>query len=360
MTGTLPTPHRSGRVGGLEMASEVSTLAPCSARSLSMRWHASHRAASPKTIMAASSIAGFLLLVWFVGCGGDGTPALATATSSDASSDAPISRRDGGSPGSVDAATPVDARPPFVDAGGRDAASIEGGVPKGGVFAQMSRLPDGGDQTVVGAAFGYYTDGDCVTTTEGACLLRACPTRDGTVLGEVSAGTITVTSSFLPTGGITLAQNPLGRYPRAPIPGWLGGEDVTITTTGGAVPAFRETLRTPKSFTVTGPVLVSGQRLPRNQDIVLSWSGGSGEVGKIGFTLWKTGGYPVHVLSCEYDFADGTATVPTATLTKLPVGSYLIGAGTYESKSFDAGAFDISLSVSSGGTGDWGGQVVLQ
>ncbi|MBK6463038.1 MAG: hypothetical protein IPF92_18835 [Myxococcales bacterium] len=68
----------------------------------------------------------------------------------------------------------------------------------------------------------------------------------------------------------------------------------------------------------------------------------------------------MHVLSCEYDFADGTATVPTATLTKLPVGSYLIGAGTYESKSFDAGAFDISLSVSSGGTGDWGGQVVLQ
>jgi hypothetical protein len=289
----------------------------------------------------------------FAACSSEPSP----SATSDAAPDPRPSPRDASLEGN-DALAPSDGgtRDPY----GWDAAPIEGGIPRGTVFPAVFPLPDGGLMVSANAAFGYYTDGDCTQTVQGACTVTTCPNQSERVLGEVPAGSVTFTGSFLPPAGLVLLPDARGHYRgNLQMPVWVGGEVVTITASGGAVPAFRDTMTMPKRITITTPTFVEGQTLRRDEDIVLQWTGGEASAGQLTvFLIGQTSTVRAVRAECTYPVSNGTATVPAAALSKLAPGSYAVRGAVRTLKAFKSGTFDITLSPFAYTA--WGGTAVLQ
>jgi hypothetical protein len=253
---------------------------------------------------------------------------------------------DGGGDGdaSTDMAIPGDGGP----LGDNGSVTVEktGAV----VVAQFQSVATTGTSAqplhVVSAGFYDTVATPCALTTMGACTLQKCANTAPTTTNN--AGIITV------TGGApgTTTLNPSGdSYTPIMMNSlyWSAAATLSVTASGGDVPASSTSVMTPSLITVSNPpapnqdMLGPPMAILRSTDLQLSWSGGSAG-SDVEFTLSSLPGD--YLAKCKFPAGNGAGTVPSAILTQMfddGVTTARITATSIAASNIMAGEFKIGF-----------------
>lgn len=192
----------------------------------------------------------------------------------------------------------------------------------------------------------------CISTAVNNCLFQRCDVskRDaGTnpVTGE-SAGVITITGtkqsislSVESDGGYT----PLSKMPQL----WDGGEVLSVSASGGTVPAFSDkSIVAPSILTQTAPVCAidTCPAFDRLTPLAVAWAGGPHGTVYVDLTTLRPGG-EVQNVQCWFKASDGRGTIGTDMLANLSSttdgGTGVLAVWNQSSTSFDSGAFRVQF-----------------
>jgi hypothetical protein len=191
-----------------------------------------------------------------------------------------------------------------------------------------------------GVSAGFGASDGCTTNSIGPCDLGSC----GTATMYPNAGTLTLTGGMQT---VTLTPGTDGSYSDASgtTALWNGGETLTITASGGTVPAFSGSLRAPTPITVTG---LAGAAWPtamvnvaRTTDLVVTWTPASGTV-LIGIGNQTSG------MTCLFDASAGTGTIPSQALQMLAAGMAELDVSSGDQQMLMAGSIPVNFSLSTG------------
>ena len=182
-----------------------------------------------------------------------------------------------------------------------------------------------------GAAFFTRTAADQSFTrkTVGPCVVDTYGSGAGPKDTDRSAGKITISGG---TKSAVLLPEADGTYTTVNGQGALfaGGETLTITAQGAAVPAFVLSLVAPSKLTLSAPALpASGPlKVTRSAGITASWTGTS--AGVVVVYLDAAGGASAYAATCSFPASSGSGVVPAAALADFPAvaGTYSIYAKT--------------------------------
>ncbi len=236
-----------------------------------------------------------------------------------------------------------------VEAGGETGDYYDAGYepeagPAGFVFFSMAEDGTG----TVGAVF----DGTPVaasrcrlTSTYGACAVFACPSP-ADAGATPAAGTLTFAAPSLDAGE-TVDADPTGFYEvTTPAPLFAPGDTLTVTASGGAVPAFGPTTVTaPGSIALASPALDGGAlAVPTGSDLGLSWTGGSAGSLAILTASGQTADGSLVVARCSYVAITDEGTLPAQVLGSLKgLSQGTVGWGQANIATIDAGAWEIGV-----------------
>jgi hypothetical protein len=192
--------------------------------------------------------------------------------------------------------------------------------------------------------------GDCTTLTSGACAQNTCAVAADvpapTPTAQPHAGTIHFTSTDLadPTRIVTASAVPdtMGNY--APVElssSLLGQEAMHFSAEGAEVPSFAFDMESPLRLLLTNPgLLVASDQatltVSSTVDTVLTW-----DRGVAGVTFFVQGTAPNQSLTCSFDSAAGTGTIP-AEITSQVVGMELLFT-TLTSELVQAGDYTVRI-----------------
>jgi hypothetical protein len=196
------------------------------------------------------------------------------------------------------------------------------GVRVGSVLVREGALgPETLQGSQVTAGFRDAPDGtNGVSTTRwiGPCAISVYTTEpvDGTSVYR-SAGVVTISGldmpvSLAPTGsGVTLYSDSSSFTNSL----FSGGESLTFSATGAAVPAFTATLVAPSLIDLQSPAVPANGVpfvLDRSADLIFAWSGGG--FGTVDVTFSDSTNAAV---DCNFPSSAGTGTIPEAALAAL-------------------------------------------
>jgi hypothetical protein len=190
-------------------------------------------------------------------------------------------------------------------------------------IASFSQMPFGGppeNQGLATATFEVITGVPvCAETEVGPCIVQDCFGKTQPVT-RVNAGTITVTGAALP---IMLAPDADTIYSRVAATQLLfsGDETLTVTGSGGDVPAFAVSLTAPTQPTITSPGPPPGPARPvidRAQPFHATWTN-SKTTGKVYF-YFEGPTYARVAMSCGFDSSALSGEIPANALASLPAG----------------------------------------
>ncbi len=215
---------------------------------------------------------------------------------------------------------------------GGGGSSSGGKTYTGSVALGQSNL-SGTETTTVLAAFVKTPPPDtsttCTQTTSGPCTLNRCELADGGLPPFLSAGTITITGGDLTSPiMLTYASSTGYNLVEGTTPIYTPGDMFTVSAAGGDVAAFSgPSAATPSDIVVTSPSGGTGTNLmysiDESKDLVITWTGGSAG-SQVQVTLSNLDDKSLALdVSCMFDAAGGTGTIPTALLTQL--GSFTSG-----------------------------------
>ena len=173
----------------------------------------------------------------------------------------------------------------------------------------------------------------CPTETYGACVVTKCPDE-----GEMNPVPPAPTSSdLLDAGTITLSADK-GNFSSTATPtaanhayiftstgSLVGAELVTISSTGGTVPAFSSEIQVPLAPLLLTPSLAGSQGtvdvpVPRTGDFTFTWDA-RGTSQKLQLAVeYPSGTTGKPWLSCNFDAAAGTGTFPVGALSQFTAG----------------------------------------
>lgn len=229
--------------------------------------------------------------------------------------------------------------------------------------------------TVANAGFGENASTSsvrCTQRTSGACTINECttPSTDAGAApqdagtsdnGARSAGVITISGGGqmiqLMPGADNTYQSVNQRMEVFP-----AGTMLTVSAAGSAtgVPAFSGTLTMPAQVVVTAPMLslTAPTMIPRTQALAAAWTGGT--TGKVNVVLVSSAGGNSSTVSCAFDAAGGTGTVPADVMMALPAGSGTIAIAATDSRDQMAGDYKVTLTASGVGLIGGGGQAMFQ
>lgn len=168
----------------------------------------------------------------------------------------------------------------------------------------------------VGEAFArfYATEFPELISSSDPCELERL---EGAIPNDAfDAGLITIAGT---RPGLTLAPDMYSHYTEIHQMQTLfsGGEPLTITASGGEVPAFTEQLTAPSQITITTPPAPTGDLIiPVAQDFMVGWTGGNGLVQ---VALGNLGGGDLVV--CRFQASAGSGVIPQAMLAQLDNGA---------------------------------------
>jgi hypothetical protein len=192
----------------------------------------------------------------------------------------------------------------------------------------------------------------CTQDEHGECVTYDCSgaTSDGGTpsYAQASAGTIRIKA-----GANTVNMTPQPDNTYTPVTGqtrlWDGGETLEVKADGADVPSFSGVLtgvepalvQTPSFPTSGAPMTIA-----RNQNLVLSWTGGS--YGKVFVILARSesSGGTTHSVSatCTFDASAGSGTVPSTVLMAIPAGqSGSVSVNGGDKATLTAGDWSITL-----------------
>ena len=194
----------------------------------------------------------------------------------------------------------------------------------------------------------YWGQGgnNCDISSEGACTVYKCDTSaPGTSIEYVAAGTITITGGKAP---LTLAFDAgTGIYSTyATDLLWSDGATLTVSASGGVVPAFSATVTGVAQVVLVKPALpAAGVKLPvsTNGPMAFQWSGSS--VGTITAMMSQSTTAPSVTVRCVFDASAGAGSAPAAAMNAFPAGA----SGTLTvlgSETKDAAVPDWTVNVS--------------
>ena len=197
--------------------------------------------------------------------------------------------------------------------GGRDPAVVL-------VQQSCATTPNGEHCSV--SAQAYFFDPpperiDCTRTTLSSCVVLECE-HSGVALPEpVARNAGTVTIDGLLEGPLSVAFLD-GGYPTAwrRTRGWHGGETLTVSASGGDVPAFSDVrLNAPGDIELTAPPCRAGHcgAFSRAADLPIAWKAPAGT--GLHVTLSSTGVAGTVHITC--DFATSPAVIPAAAMSRL-------------------------------------------
>jgi hypothetical protein len=216
-----------------------------------------------------------------------------------------------------------------------------------------------------GVFFGVWSFGACQVVEVGSQFSQTDGGSEaGTVLTEVSAGTLTVSGGTAP---VVIAPTNTAGYVSYSYqstsgagdggPSFAAGDTLTVSASGAAAPAFSATVTVPGTIQVTeppppSPTLPDGAPLvfpmlaapiARTTDLPIAWTGGSS--GNVLVALSSSG----TSIECLFPESAGSAVIPAAALSYLPQTPTDGGLGA---------AFEISpMSTRAVVTSGWGIQV---
>ncbi len=212
--------------------------------------------------------------------------------------------------------------------------------PYGSVLAQSAALA---------ARFVPASATSCSDVTMGSCVVTTSAVG-GAAPMQVGAGVITVSAgatSFTLTPQVT-ASGTTYQPMLAPQPLWHDAESVVVSAAGGDVPAFATTLTAPTAVTLTmgagsggGPML-----LPRQDDLVVEWSGGG--FGTVDVELLGSGAAAVDV-HCRFAPSARSGVVPAALLAMLPAtanGALVVSSNNEQLLAAGGWSVDVRLETS--------------
>lgn len=184
---------------------------------------------------------------------------------------------------------------------------------------------------------------ECTKRKAGACELVSCkliadPGQSLAVPQYVPAGDITVKRSS--GGELDLHPSVQDTYNASlPVEGTAkAGETVEVTSTGGAVPAFTESI--PFSSAVT-PAMTKLE-VAAGHDAEIAWTGGSaGTVVASGEAGAEEKAF-IAKLTCRFDAAAGKGTIPGSILAALAGNDVAIGF-TGDPATKDVGGYQVSF-----------------
>jgi hypothetical protein len=205
-------------------------------------------------------------------------------------------------------------------------------------FSSDRYLQDGATMSHASAAAGFYTPHapeppvgyTCERSSQDGCTLEECnqypvdcvqgqDCRAQEAVANAGAGAVSFsagTRSFSFFGEPNLAAY----KPLSASTFWQGGETLTVTATGAAVPAFSAQLVTPTVAKLSAPALATGTvnlTLTRTADAPVRWSGAS--AGDLVLTIvtalpgsWSPSSRLT--ITCTYPAAQGLGTIPARVL----------------------------------------------
>lgn len=255
-----------------------------------------------------------------------------------------------------------------VDSGARDAGSptksgsvivVSHAAPAANVFSNF-----------VSAGFfdgpgNGYREG-CRREITGSCSVLECDFTDGGTGTPApgapeSAGAITIGGTTPP---LILDYDPAdATYSTTPaVPSaqllFTGGDVLTFTARGDAVPSFTDSLVAPTPLAVTAPALVGGAlSIDSSRDLVFEWRGSS--AGKLSFNVGSNTSVSGTVLlstlvSCQFSASAASGTIPTALLRRLEktdaTTTATLSTDLSNTKEVVAGDYDVHLAVGSAAT----------
>jgi hypothetical protein len=185
-----------------------------------------------------------------------------------------------------------------------------------------------GSASLVRATFG---DNGCTTSSVSGCTLNSCPPADLAMTMRASGvGTITITGT---SSSLTLTQQADGSYlPQSfAVPIWGTGAALTVSASGGELPAFSTMVDGPTAVVVTNPLTGGFLDVARNADFDVSWTGGT--TGKV--TVEIAAG--TKLLACSFTLAANSGRLPRQALSQLPSGSGQMNIFVTSSATVDQG-----------------------
>jgi hypothetical protein len=226
--------------------------------------------------------------------------------------------RDGGVPDGHPAgdAAAFDPAADFVDVAAVTVTSLPYGLQGDySLLTVMPRLP---------AAAGGM-DPTCTWTRAGDCLISHC-TRYDPNLARLSPGYIHVDSADGTVHVVAGGESYTGPRP------FVGGEDVTVSTTGGDVPAFTVGLHVPLMLLVEQPTMPNlyptnvQVAAPHTAPLTLSWQRGAPGVLLVAQagSAQSFGAFGGSNVTCFFDSQAGAGTIPAAALSEMIPGQVIV------------------------------------
>jgi hypothetical protein len=279
-----------------------------------------------------SRLIGLLVTISSVGCSGstDSHPSASAGSSgSVASVGAAGSSVTGGAGSPTNAGSPNGSGGSANSSSGGSAGSASVGPARWGIVQLVGLLGAGsGSTTQISARFGdpehpqAQASSPCEVAAFGGCTVSTCAADyvapNNSMVASPSAGKIAWSDGNMFSG--ELVPDAFGKYAAfaSNTLGFSGGESLTVSAAGAAVPAFSTEVSVPLSLLLVSPPPDDTGHLvwAKTQDLVLTF-----DRGMPGLDLYAqsmSNDATNHTfLQCTLPSATGTATIPQAALAKL-------------------------------------------
>jgi hypothetical protein len=199
----------------------------------------------------------------------------------------------------------------------------------------------------------HYASGlACVRTSSGPCTLDDCTAvdaPDGGALLVESAGTVTLTGGNL-GAPLMVAFGAGGQY-RPPLIGsplFDAGAVFRVSAPGDVFPAFSgQSAPAPGAITITTPAVTMGTFGPTYlfdpaSPLIWSWTGGSAGA-SVSFTAVSAD----VIITCSFDAAGGTGTIPQDVVARFPTAASTIEIISSSSTTLAAGGQSVLFEIES-------------
>jgi hypothetical protein len=178
--------------------------------------------------------------------------------------------------------------------------------------------------------------------TIGACSVGQCSFA-------ISASAPTAGEIVISGGSTEIAMSPDagGSYALSDVPGTLftGGESLTFVASGGEVPGFSGTIVAPTPLELAEPQLpdspTTAVTLVRGAPLTVAWTGTSSGVMRV--QLARQPRDVATTVTCRFDVAAGTGTVPADLIAQLPTGTGAIVFSQLSASDVTAGEWTVSI-----------------
>ena len=123
---------------------------------------------------------------------------------------------------------------------------------------------------------------------------------------------------------------------------WTGGDMITVSAAGGAVPPFQAMITFPAQIVVTSPPNGNSITITRTAGLPVQWMATGSGTAAVYIRQDEGGGGFTQIL-CSYPFSEGSDMVPSSVLSTLNAGTATVVIGSLTTNTFSVGAYTVDM-----------------